>query len=161
MPLDLFERIAEERIQEAMGRGEFENLPGRGRPLRLELRDHEWGLAYHVLKQAGETLPWISLGREIEAAQARLESMLRDAPKIPPVRSAVVRVTPPTSRPRVASSSTSACTSRTGTPACWQTSRIILEYCARTSGQVLSLMSMDGNVKFTSGNTNPEPIFRR
>jgi hypothetical protein len=40
--------------------------------------DNEWGLAYHVLKQAGETLPWISLGRDIEAAQAKLDSLLRD-----------------------------------------------------------------------------------
>jgi hypothetical protein len=35
-----------------------------------------------VLKLAGETLPWISLGREIEAAQARLKAMLRDAAKL-------------------------------------------------------------------------------
>jgi hypothetical protein len=39
-------------------------------------------MAHHVLKLAGETLPWISLGREIDAAQARLKAMLRDAPKL-------------------------------------------------------------------------------
>ena len=32
-----------------------------------------------MLKLAGETLPWISLGREIEAAQTRLQAMLDDA----------------------------------------------------------------------------------
>jgi hypothetical protein len=58
-------------------------LPGRGRPLHLEAWDDEWGLAYHVLKQAGETLPWIALGREIEQAQAKLQKMLGDVPKIP------------------------------------------------------------------------------
>ena len=36
-------------------------------------------MAHHVLKLAGETLPWISLGREIDAAQARLKALLRDA----------------------------------------------------------------------------------
>jgi hypothetical protein len=39
-------------------------------------------LAHHVLKLAGETLPWISLGRDIEAAEARLEAMLRDAARL-------------------------------------------------------------------------------
>jgi hypothetical protein len=32
-----------------------------------------------VLKQAGETLPWIALGRDIEAAQAKLRTLLRHA----------------------------------------------------------------------------------
>ena len=32
-----------------------------------------------MLKLAGETLPWISLGRDIDAAHARLQAMLRDA----------------------------------------------------------------------------------
>jgi hypothetical protein len=32
-----------------------------------------------VLKLAGETLPWISLGRDIDAAQAHLRALLRDA----------------------------------------------------------------------------------
>ncbi len=36
-------------------------------------------MAHHVLKLAGETLPWIALGRDIDAAQARLKAMLRDA----------------------------------------------------------------------------------
>ena len=31
-----FESIAEQRIQEAMARGELEGLPGEGRPLDLE-----------------------------------------------------------------------------------------------------------------------------
>ena len=31
-----FSRIAERRIKEAMSRGEFENLPGAGKPLDLE-----------------------------------------------------------------------------------------------------------------------------
>jgi hypothetical protein len=45
----------------------------------MEPWDDEWGLAHHVLRQAGETLPWIALGRDIEAAQSRLAVLLRDA----------------------------------------------------------------------------------
>jgi hypothetical protein len=51
--------------------------------MRVESWDDDWALAHHVLKQAGETLPWITLGREIEAAQEKLQRMLRDVPKIP------------------------------------------------------------------------------
>ena len=39
-------------------------------------------MAYHVLKLAGETLPWIALGREIDALDTRLDAMLRDAPRL-------------------------------------------------------------------------------
>jgi hypothetical protein len=45
----------------------------------MEPWNDEWGLAYHVLRQAGETLPWIALGRDIEAAETRLAALLRDA----------------------------------------------------------------------------------
>jgi hypothetical protein len=53
----------------------------------MESWDEEWGLAYHVLKLAGETLPWIALGRDIEAAQTRLAALLRSAaPLVGPER---------------------------------------------------------------------------
>lgn len=78
-----WESAIDKQIREAEERGDFENLPGRGRPLRLESWDDEWGLAYHVLKQAGETLPWISLGRDIEAAEEKLRRLLDDASKVP------------------------------------------------------------------------------
>jgi DnaJ family protein C protein 28 len=77
-------RAVEEQIREAQERGDFDNLPGRGKPLHLEdWGDGDWGMAYHVLKQAGETLPWIALGRDIDAARARLGEMLRRVPTIP------------------------------------------------------------------------------
>ncbi len=78
-----WESAIDKQIREAQERGDFDNLPGQGRPLHVESWDDEWALAYHVLKQAGETLPWISLGRDIEAAQEKLRQMLREAPKIP------------------------------------------------------------------------------
>jgi hypothetical protein len=78
-----WESAVDKQIREAEERGDFDNLPGRGQPLRLEDWDQEWGLAYHVLKQAGETLPWIALGQDIEVAQARLQRLLREAPSVP------------------------------------------------------------------------------
>src|SRR6185312_7278789 len=51
-------------------------LPGAGKPLNNEPWEGDWALAHHVLKQAGETLPWITLGHEIEASQESLRRML-------------------------------------------------------------------------------------
>src|SRR5579859_6743312 len=79
-----WENPIDQQIREAEARGDFDNLPGKGKPLRLEnWSGGEWAMAYHVLKQAGETLPWIALGRDIEEAQARLRDMLARVPRIP------------------------------------------------------------------------------
>jgi DnaJ family protein C protein 28 len=63
-----------------MSQGEFDDLPGKGQPLRLDvnpLEDPEWRLAYHMLRSSGYTLPWIEMRQEIEveigAARAALE----------------------------------------------------------------------------------------
>lgn len=74
-----YESAVEKQIREAQERGDFDNLPGSGKPLSGESWGGEWGLAYHVLKQAGETLPWIALGRDIDAARTRLDRLLADA----------------------------------------------------------------------------------
>jgi hypothetical protein len=74
-----WESAVDRQIREAQERGDFDRLPGRGRPLPDERWDGEWGLAHHVLKQAGETLPWISLGKEIDALQAKLQQRLCEA----------------------------------------------------------------------------------
>ena len=50
-----FSRIAESRIREAMAQGQFDNLPGAGRPLNLEeyfSTPEDWRMAYSILKNA-------------------------------------------------------------------------------------------------------------
>ena len=50
------ELMVEKRIAEALERGEFDDLPGRGRPLDLEedpLVPEELRMAYRILKNAG------------------------------------------------------------------------------------------------------------
>lgn len=59
----------EDHIREAIGDGKFDNLPGQGKPLRLDDNPHanpEWRLAHHMLHSSGYTLPWIALRQEIE-----------------------------------------------------------------------------------------------
>ena len=60
---------AEQHIRRAIEEGQFEDLPGKGKPLKLDenpYEDPEWSLAYRVLRSGGFTLPWIEARREIE-----------------------------------------------------------------------------------------------
>lgn len=60
----------DEIIRRATEEGRFENLPGSGKPLKMEENPHEspdWRLANHLLKENDFTLPWIADRQEIEA----------------------------------------------------------------------------------------------
>jgi DnaJ family protein C protein 28 len=60
----------EELIQRAIQEGKFNDLPGKGQPLRLDDNPHaepEWQLAYHLLQENGFSLPWLELRQELEA----------------------------------------------------------------------------------------------
>jgi len=71
----------DEQIREAQDRGEFDNLPGIGRPLNLDdnLFTGDKAMAYSLLKQNGFAPPEIELAKEIrsefEKAQAKLEKL--------------------------------------------------------------------------------------
>ncbi|MCA1646347.1 MAG: DUF1992 domain-containing protein [Chloroflexi bacterium] len=89
--LSEWESVIEKQIREAQERGEFDNLTGQGQPLPAEPWDEEWGLAHHLLRQAGETPTWISIARDIEAAQAKLHGLLCQAPTVPAAERARAR----------------------------------------------------------------------
>lgn len=66
--MDAISKIAEERIREAMENGEFDNLPGAGKPLVFE--DETWipedlRVAYRILKNAGCIPPELEMRKEI------------------------------------------------------------------------------------------------
>lgn len=66
--MDIFRRIAEERIRESMARGEFDNLPNRGKPLNLDQDSgipEDLRMAYKVLKNAGCLPDELELRKEI------------------------------------------------------------------------------------------------
>ncbi len=80
-------RWVEERIREAIERGEFENLKGKGRPIQWEenpFTPPELQLAFHLLRSSGFTLPWIEMRRElvqeIETLRQRV-AQLRQSPR--------------------------------------------------------------------------------
>ncbi len=68
--------IAERKIREAQEKGEFDNLPGKGKPLQLEDDSQvpeELRLAYKILKNADCLPPELELKKDI----IRMEDMLR------------------------------------------------------------------------------------
>ena len=78
------ERIAEERIREALSRGEFDDLPGRGKPLKLDDDRHipdDLRMAYKVLKNADCLPPELELRKEIKTAEELLDAMTDEGEK--------------------------------------------------------------------------------
>jgi septation ring formation regulator EzrA len=67
--MDLFSRIAEDKIKEAIKNKEFENLPGMGKPLDLsdELpgMSAEMKMGYRMLKNAGYISDQVDLRKEL------------------------------------------------------------------------------------------------
>jgi hypothetical protein len=63
-----FEKIVEALIRQAQERGEFDNLPGKGKPIDLTAyfeTPEDVRLAQSVLKNAGMTPPEVQLLKEI------------------------------------------------------------------------------------------------
>ena len=71
----------DEQIREAQDRGEFDNLPGTGKPLNLDdnFFTGDKAMAYHLLKQNGYAPPEVELAKEIriqfEKTQEKLEKL--------------------------------------------------------------------------------------
>lgn len=66
--MDIVARLADKKIREAMGRGEFDCLPGAGKPLRLDADSNipeELRAGYRILKNAGYIPPEIEMRNEI------------------------------------------------------------------------------------------------
>lgn len=79
MSILAWHKLAEQRIKEACERGELEDLPGKGQPLKLEDESRipaELRLAYKVLKNAGYVPPEIDVQKELR----QVEDLLASAP---------------------------------------------------------------------------------
>ena len=70
--MNLLESLAEAHLEAAVERGEFDNLPGAGRPLRLDDdRDvpPDLRVGFRLLKNAGFVPPEIQTRREIQSVE--------------------------------------------------------------------------------------------
>ena len=75
------ETLIERQIREATEEGRFDNLPHQGRPLPNDENPYaaEWGLAFHVLRNAGFAPPWIEADKEVRALLARRDEIVARA----------------------------------------------------------------------------------
>ena len=76
--MNIFEIIAEQRISEAIRRGEFDHLPGEGKPLEFDdepFVSAEQRMVNHILKRAGCTPHEILLRKEIAALRQEIAAL--------------------------------------------------------------------------------------
>ena len=85
-----WERIAENRIREAMQAGEFDDLPGAGKPVDLEgyfkLPEH-LRVAFSILKSANCVPAEVELLNEIATLERQLDAAPEDGKR--PIRRAL------------------------------------------------------------------------
>lgn len=70
-----FTKLVEEKISEAMANGEFDNLPGRGKPLDLEEDSHipvELRMAYRILKRSGVPPEEVMMAKHIHTIRSKI-----------------------------------------------------------------------------------------
>lgn len=80
--MTLLDLLAERKIAEAQARGEFDALPGSGRPLDLQddlLVPEDLRVAYRLLKNAGFVPPELEVNAQIRSAEALLQCTELDA----------------------------------------------------------------------------------
>ncbi len=87
--MDFLKRIAEERIREAIERGELDNLSNKGKPLRLDddsLVPEDLRLAYRVLKNSGYLPPELELKHEIVSLRDLINTIDDDHKRLKKLR---------------------------------------------------------------------------
>lgn len=73
--MEFLSRIAEEKIKRALSEGEFDHLPGHGKPLELEDNTHvpeHLRAAFKILQNAGVLPQEMELRKELAALQEQL-----------------------------------------------------------------------------------------
>jgi hypothetical protein len=73
--MQAFESIAEQRIQEALVRGELDGLPGEGKPLALDddrLVPEELRMVYRILKNSGYVPAEVQTLKDIAELERRI-----------------------------------------------------------------------------------------
>lgn len=81
-----WESVTERLIREAQERGEFDDLPGHGRPITVDENPYagDMGLAFHLLRNAGVAPPWIETDKEVRRLREAYDRLLARAHRTPP-----------------------------------------------------------------------------
>ena len=93
--MHFLERRAEEKTREAIERGELDDLPGAGKPLRFDPSYYvpeELKLAYKLLKDGGFLPPELELRKEVLTLKDLLTTVVEDEERYRIVREINARV---------------------------------------------------------------------
>lgn len=77
--------LIDEQIQDAMRKGHFDDLPGTGKPLKLDADAHtpEHLRMAHKLMRDNDVMPdWIAQGRELDTARTQLAAQIQRAARL-------------------------------------------------------------------------------
>jgi hypothetical protein len=82
--LEAWDTWVDRLIVEAQERGDFDNLPGQGKPLHIEESPFADGreLGFGILKNAGFAPYWVELEKEIRTTSARTDDLLARAARL-------------------------------------------------------------------------------
>ncbi len=75
-----WDKLVESKIRAAQEEGKFDNLRGRGRPLKLDedpFEDPAWEMANDLLKQGGFLPDWLEQGRDLHEQLQQARAALR------------------------------------------------------------------------------------
>ena len=87
--MDIFAKIAEQRIREAIENGEFDNLEGMGKPLDLSDEScipEDLRMAYRVLKNAGCLPIELELRKEVMNLRGLINTIDDDQERLRKIR---------------------------------------------------------------------------
>lgn len=94
---DRWESAVDKAIRESLGDGRIDDLPGKGKPLRLDDEANtpsEQRMAFKLLRDNDMAPDWVLMSRELEADEAALKTRIRNAarrsPKAPEALAAAV-----------------------------------------------------------------------
>ncbi len=87
--MNIFSKIAEQRIREAIENGEFDNLEGMGKPIAFE--DETWipedlRLVYRVLRNSGCIPPELELRKEVLSLRELINTIDNDMDRLKKIR---------------------------------------------------------------------------
>ncbi|HUS13222.1 MAG TPA: DUF1992 domain-containing protein [Pyrinomonadaceae bacterium] len=80
--MNRLESLTEKRVREAIENGEFDDLPGKGKPIDLRenpFEDPDLRMVHRLLKNAGFAPAWIEERKDIDAELEAAETILSQA----------------------------------------------------------------------------------
>ncbi|WP_208591636.1 DnaJ family domain-containing protein [Gracilibacillus suaedae] len=82
--MDVFSQLAEERIKQAMKDGEFDQIEGKGKPLKKDPLEHvpaELRMSYRIMKNSGYLPEEVQINKELASLRDLLKYCTGDKDK--------------------------------------------------------------------------------